>query len=199
MAVTSASVWTLTRRSPEKPNWALHLIPLLEGKARAAYVAMDAEDACDYQKVKSAVLRKYEINKETYRQRFRDCAVRANETPRELYTRLKGLYEKWMTPREITKEQIGDTIIMEQDLKMVNPELHSWLIERSPISTDQAVTLAEAYIAARQAEGKFWLGDLSTPRYSCEPGKLGDGYGSGSKPQVFRSSTQGYRQSSAKN
>uniref|UniRef100_A0AAR2IWM4 SCAN box domain-containing protein n=1 Tax=Pygocentrus nattereri TaxID=42514 RepID=A0AAR2IWM4_PYGNA len=136
-------------------SWALHLIPLLEGKARAAYVAMDAEDACDYQKVKSAVLRKYEINKETYRQRFRDGAVRANETPRELYTRLKGLYEKWMTPREKTKEQIGDTIIMEQYLKMVNPELRSWIIERSPTSTDQAVTLAEAYIAARQAEGKF--------------------------------------------
>uniref|UniRef100_A0AAR2KTM4 SCAN box domain-containing protein n=1 Tax=Pygocentrus nattereri TaxID=42514 RepID=A0AAR2KTM4_PYGNA len=103
----------------------------------------------------SAVLRKYEINKETYRQRFRDGAVRANETPKELYTRLKGLYEKWMTPHEKTKEQIGDTIIMEQYLKMVNPELRSWIIECSPTSTDQAVTLAEAYIAARQAEGKF--------------------------------------------
>ncbi|KAL7880830.1 hypothetical protein SRHO_G00030840 [Serrasalmus rhombeus] len=114
----------------------------------------------------------------------------------ELYTRLKGLYEKWVTPHEKTKEQIGDTIIMEQYLKMVNPELRSWIIERSPTSTDQAVTLAEAYIAARQAEGKFRLGDLSTPRYSYEPGKFGDGYGSGSKPQVFRSSTQGYRQSS---
>uniref|UniRef100_A0AAR2JZZ1 SCAN box domain-containing protein n=1 Tax=Pygocentrus nattereri TaxID=42514 RepID=A0AAR2JZZ1_PYGNA len=110
------------------------------------------KDACDYQKVKNAVLRKYEINKETYRQHFRDCAVR----------------------------QIGDTIIMEQYLKMVNPELCSWIIEHSPTSTDQAVTLAEAYT----------VGDLSMPWYSCEPDWFGDGYGSGSKPQVFRSSTQ---------
>ncbi|KAL7859535.1 hypothetical protein SRHO_G00146820 [Serrasalmus rhombeus] len=61
---------------------------------------------------------------------------------------------------------------------MVSPELRSWIIEHSPTSTDQAVTLAEAYIAARQAEGTFRLGDLSTPRATSviklKPQRLSD-------------------------
>ncbi|KAF7659818.1 hypothetical protein LDENG_00292700 [Lucifuga dentata] len=37
-------------------EWALHLAPLLTGKVRVAYVAMDLEDTMNYFKVKSAVL-----------------------------------------------------------------------------------------------------------------------------------------------
>uniref|UniRef100_A0AAR2K8E8 Uncharacterized protein n=1 Tax=Pygocentrus nattereri TaxID=42514 RepID=A0AAR2K8E8_PYGNA len=79
----------------------------------------------------------YEINKETYRQRFRDCAVQDGETPRELFTRLKSFYEKWMTPQAKSKE-IGATIIMEQYLSMVSPELRRWIIERNPSTAEEA-------------------------------------------------------------
>ena len=65
-----------------------------------------------------------------------------------------------MAPREKTKEQI-DTIILEQYLQMINPDLRSWILESSPASTLQAVELAEAYASARQAEGTFELGKCS--------------------------------------
>ena len=40
----------------------------------AAYTALTPEDAVVYKKVKKAILRRYEISEETYRQRFRqDC------------------------------------------------------------------------------------------------------------------------------
>uniref|UniRef100_A0A8B9JUR6 SCAN box domain-containing protein n=1 Tax=Astyanax mexicanus TaxID=7994 RepID=A0A8B9JUR6_ASTMX len=126
-------------------SWALHLVPLLDGKARAAYVAMDSADIGDYQKVKDAILRKYEINKDTYRRRFRSSGGREEETLRELYTRLKGHYEKWMAPQETSKEEIGDAIVLEQFLRVVKPDLRSWIIERSPESTLHAVEMAEAY------------------------------------------------------
>jgi hypothetical protein len=51
-------------------SWALYLVPLLSGKARAAYVAMDILDTRDYAKVKQAILTKYEIDPEAYRHRF---------------------------------------------------------------------------------------------------------------------------------
>ena len=37
-------------------SWALCLVPLLSGKAHAAYVAMDILDTRDYAKVKQAIL-----------------------------------------------------------------------------------------------------------------------------------------------
>lgn len=51
-------------------DWVFRLLPLLTGKARGAYVHMDVDDAHEYDKVKTAVLKKY-INPETYRHRFR--------------------------------------------------------------------------------------------------------------------------------
>lgn len=53
-----------------KSEWVFRLIPLLTGKARGAYVHMDFDDSCDYDDVKPAILRKYDINPESYRQRF---------------------------------------------------------------------------------------------------------------------------------
>lgn len=42
-------------------NWALHLVPLLIGKDKAAYVAMEIEDPLVYDLVKRAILDKYKI------------------------------------------------------------------------------------------------------------------------------------------
>lgn len=43
-------------------DWAVRLVPLLMGKARAAYVHIDMVDSLDYEKVKAAILAKYDIN-----------------------------------------------------------------------------------------------------------------------------------------
>ena len=83
-------------------EWALHLAPLLAGKARSAYVAMDINDTLDYEKVKGAVLQKFEICAETYRVRFRSSFPGEEETPKELQVRLKDQYDKWMTPKKKT-------------------------------------------------------------------------------------------------
>lgn len=40
-------------------DWAVRLAPLLTGKARAAYVCMEQENALDYEQVKEAILDKY--------------------------------------------------------------------------------------------------------------------------------------------
>ena len=52
-------------------RWAFKLAPQLTGKAQQAYAALNADDAAKYEEVKSAILRRYDISEETYRQRFR--------------------------------------------------------------------------------------------------------------------------------
>ncbi len=66
-------------------DWAVRLVPLLTGKARSAYVHMDMTESLDYEKVKAAILDKYDINSESYRLQFRSSDVGRDETPKELY------------------------------------------------------------------------------------------------------------------
>ncbi|KAK2858553.1 hypothetical protein Q5P01_003173, partial [Channa striata] len=68
-----------------RQEWAVRLIPLLTGKARSAFIAMNP------------VLRKFEINTETYRQKFRSYETPTEESPQELYIGLKDLFCKWVT------------------------------------------------------------------------------------------------------
>ncbi|KAL3977676.1 G protein-coupled receptor [Sarotherodon galilaeus] len=157
-------------------EWALHLAPLLSGKARAAYVAMDTEETMDYDKVKTAVLEKFEISAETYRIRFRNMTVKDDETPKELRTRLKDLYEKWMLPKEKTKDQIGDVIVMEQFLRVLNPELRTWVKERNPTTSKEAAEMAEAFLAARRPQRGYMVGKPSSANVFVGKSGGGNGY-----------------------
>ncbi|XP_068069442.1 uncharacterized protein isoform X2 [Danio rerio] len=132
-----------------KADWAFHLIPLLTGRARAAYVQMDLDDSTEYDKVKAAILVKYDINAETYRLRFRSLTVLPSEAPKELYTRLKDLYGKWIKPKGKTTEEVGEIIILEQYLRMLSPELQVWIRERDPTTAAEAAALADVFVAAR--------------------------------------------------
>uniref|UniRef100_A0A3Q1F2Z4 Gypsy retrotransposon integrase-like protein 1 n=2 Tax=Acanthochromis polyacanthus TaxID=80966 RepID=A0A3Q1F2Z4_9TELE len=145
-----------------REEWALHLAPLLNGKAHAAYVAMDIDETMNYVMVKKAILEKYEISTETYRLRFRSTTREEEETPRELQTCLKDLYDKWMVPRQKTKEQIGDAIVMEQFLRVLSPDLRTWVKERNPSSSRKAAEMAEAFLAARRPL-KSYIPPRTTP------------------------------------
>lgn len=133
-----------------KADWAFHLIPLLTGKARGAFVHMDVDLSMNYDQVKQAILQKYDINSETYRQRFRSLQVEPEETPKELYIRLKELYGKWVQPKGKTVGQINEIIILEQYLRMLSPELQVWIKEHDPKSAEEAASLADVFVAARR-------------------------------------------------
>ncbi|KAG1933522.1 gag-pol fusion protein [Pimephales promelas] len=138
-----------------RSEWALQLVPLLTGKARSAYVHMDIEETLDYDQVKSAILSKYAINPETYRQRFRSLEIEPDETPKELYVRLKELYEKWVQPKGKTVEAVAEVIILEQYLRMLSPELQVWVREHNPSSAVEAASLADVFVAAR-SRSQVW-------------------------------------------
>lgn len=132
-----------------KSDWVFHLIPVLTGKARSAYVHMDMDDADDHECVKEAILKKYDINPETYRQRVCSTNIEPGGTPKELYVRLKELYGKWIQPRGKTVKDVGEIIILEQYLHMLSPVLQVWIREHNPQSAAEAAQLAEMFVAAR--------------------------------------------------
>lgn len=158
-------------------DWAVRLAPLLTGKARAAYVAMDSTEALEYSKLKEAILAKFNINKETYRVNFRTAEVKGEETPKELYVRLRDLYRRWLEPQKRSKEEIGELIIMEQFLRLLSPDLQVWLKERDPKTAEEASSLADVFVAARRKNEPWtyaqWKAnrDSGRPRHQSAPPK----------------------------
>ena len=80
----------------QRERWVFKLAPQLSGKAQQAYAAMNPEEAQDYDSLKEAILRRYDVNEESYRQKFRSATRKQGETNRELTARLQDLTDKWM-------------------------------------------------------------------------------------------------------
>ena len=62
--------WTSKQRGWPEDVWAMQLKGLLTGKAMAAYANLGTESTNDYQAVKQAILRQYQVNAKTHRQQF---------------------------------------------------------------------------------------------------------------------------------
>ena len=105
--------------------WAYKLAPQLTGKAQQAYAALSAEDAAKYPEVKAAILRRYDINEETYRQRFRETRKKTGESYNELVIRLQDQFKKWTMGCK-TVEEVSEKIVTEQLLNMMPSDLRIW-------------------------------------------------------------------------
>ncbi len=134
-----------TWRWPED-EWSYRLVPLLTGQALEAYLAMDEDRAEIYADLKEALLEKFNISPETYRQRFRAVSTPAGESPTEMYNRLWNLYRCWVRPEE--KEKIGETIVLEQWYRV-------WVKEHEPTTGLDAAKLAQQYINAHRGSQRF--------------------------------------------
>ena len=105
-----------------KPRWTYKLAPQLSGKAQQAFAAMDRDKAGDYDEVKAAILRRYNINNGTYRQRFRGATRKVGESHRELVIRLQDAAQKWMKDCH-TIEELREAIVVEQLLNRLPEDI----------------------------------------------------------------------------
>ncbi|XP_070401407.1 uncharacterized protein [Nothobranchius furzeri] len=144
--------------------------PRIPEKALEAYAGMDEDQSDSYDAIKAAVLSKFNVTEEIYRYRFRSTSVPVGETVRETYNRIKGLSKRWMRPDSRSKEEIGETIILEQYLRVLQPDVRTWVKENNPRTGEEAANLAERYLAAhreparsRTAVGRPRFGEVKPP------------------------------------
>ena len=127
-------------------RWSFKLAPQLVGKAQQAY------EAADYGKLKEAILRRYDINEESYRQRFRAAKKKEGETNRELAARLEDLVEKWLHACK-DRAEVMDTVVLEQLLIETLPtDVRIFVKERQPKTSEEAAKLADDYCMARKQD-----------------------------------------------
>ena len=143
---------TMTAYEVNRQRWVYKLAPQLSGKAQQAYAAMSSEEAVDYERVKAAILKRYDINEETYRLRFRSVMKSLDESHREVAVRVKDLAKKWLK-QQATAEAVVEVVAQEQLLNTLPSNVRVWVRERKPTTCLEAGQLADDYAQARRQAG----------------------------------------------
>lgn len=133
--------------------WTLLLQSVLVGKAQEAYSALSIEQSTDYEMVKSAILRAYELVPEAYRQRFRNLGKLDKQTYVEFAKEKEALFSRWCKSQKAeTKEDLQQLILLEE-FKNCLPDVICTYINEQKVSTlDRAAVLADEFTLTHKTE-----------------------------------------------
>ena len=143
-----------TAQKWEPDTWATGLSALLQGKAFDVYALMPKEDALNYDKLKVALSKRYELTEEGFKRKYKKCRPENGETFQQFTTRMKSYFTQLIDMASIEKsyEGLQDLILREQLTFVCNRELELFLREREPKSLEQASKLADQYKEARYVD-----------------------------------------------
>ncbi|KAL0153990.1 hypothetical protein M9458_050705, partial [Cirrhinus mrigala] len=127
--------------------WPLLLQCKLVGKAQEVCSALTIEQSLDYDSVKAAVLRAYELVPEAYRQKFRKHVKNPSQTFVEFAREKTTLFEKWCTASKITTlEQLKELILVEEFKNCISEKIVVYLNEQKASSLSEAAIFADEFV-----------------------------------------------------
>ena len=144
-----------------KECWSMLLQTALTGKAQRAYATLPTENCADYDLVKAAVLKSFELVPEAYRQKFRTQRKTENQSYVEFLREKENALDKWCDSKRIDgdAEKLRQLILAEEFLNCV-PEVRVHLSERKTDVTHEMAALADEYILThRKTKEKTFTGN----------------------------------------
>ena len=87
-----------------KESWVLLLQSVLVGKAQEIYGSLSVEQSSNYEHVKEAILKAYELVPEAYRQKFRNYLKYDSKTHIEFARETENLFNRWCHSKEIGQD-----------------------------------------------------------------------------------------------
>ena len=145
-----------------KECWSMLLQTVLTGKAQRAYATLPTENCADYDLVKAAVLKSFELVPEAYRQKFRTQRKTENQSYVEFLTEKENALDKWCDSKRIDgdAEKLRQLILAEEFLNCVPEEVRVHLSERKTDVTYEMAALADEYILThRKTKEKTFTGN----------------------------------------
>ena len=87
----------------------------MQGEALDVY-ALPIEDALDYDNLKRALLKRYELTQEGFKRKYKKCRPEKGETFQQFTTRMKSYLNRWIDMSGIEKsyEALQDLILQDQ-------------------------------------------------------------------------------------
>nr|XP_022307941.1 uncharacterized protein LOC111113940 [Crassostrea virginica] len=141
----------------DKSDWALSLCALIRGKVLDVFALMPKTEALDYNVLKTALLRRYELTDDGFKKKFRSCRPEQCETFSQFSVRLSTYFDRWidMTKTPRTFHGLYDLMLRDQFLHVASQDLKLFLKERLPDNINKMSQLADQYKDAR---------DMSAPQ-----------------------------------
>ena len=68
----------------------------MTGRGQQTYKALSDDDAKGYDAIKAAVLERYDVNTEAFRQQFREARLKNRKPPKKFVQRLQSLAGNWL-------------------------------------------------------------------------------------------------------
>ena len=133
---------------------AVVLSAYLRGAALEVYNRLSVDDSNNYNLLKSALLRKYEVTSESCRREFRRIALKEGETYNDVRVKLETCLSRWLKLDGSTEsfEGLRDLIIRDQLLEVFPQDLKIHVKELGLKSSAEYVATADRYRDAHKID-----------------------------------------------
>ncbi|XP_064469791.1 uncharacterized protein LOC135384523 [Ornithodoros turicata] len=134
-----------------KEQWATALSVCLAGESLGVFARLTPEDSANYDQVKKALLQRFRLTAEGFRERFRNGKPEDGETGTQFAARLSNLFDRWVDISETKKDYEGlrDLLITEQFIKGCPSKLATFLRERKTGTLTELATMADRFLEAQ--------------------------------------------------
>jgi len=79
-----------------KGQWAVYMSALLKGKALEVYSRLPVKHAHDYEILKDALLKRFNLTEEGFKQKFKSARAEVGEAPTQFIARLENYLMRWL-------------------------------------------------------------------------------------------------------
>ena len=167
-----------------KESWVLLLQSVLVGKAQEIYGSLSVEQSSNYEHVKEAILKAYELVPEAYRQKFRNYLKYDSKTHVEFAREKENLFNRWCHSKEIGQDfkKLKQMVLLEKFKDKVRPDIRSHLDEQKVEELEKAAIMADDYALTHKMSSKS--GNPQQKRY----------HGSGNRENISRNMDDRKRQ-----
>ena len=167
-----------------KESWVLLLQSVLVGKAQEIYGSLSVEQSSNYEHVKEAILKAYELVPEAYRQKFRNYLKYDSKTHVEFAREKENLFNRWCHSKEIGQDfkKLKQLDLLEEFKDKVRPDIRSHLDEQKVEELEKAAIMADDYALTHKMSSKS--GNPQQKRY----------HGSGNRENISRNMDDRKRQ-----
>lgn len=133
-----------------KDQWAVYLSALLKGRALEVYSRLPVKEAQNYDILKDALLKRFNLTEEGFKQKFKSAKPENNEAPAQFLARLENYLMRWIELANVEKdfEGLKNLVVREQYLESCSVQLAIFLRERKPKDLDELASIAEQYLEA---------------------------------------------------
>ncbi|KAM9321203.1 uncharacterized protein PAF06_005766 [Gastrophryne carolinensis] len=133
-----------------RDQWARYLTPGLKGKALEVFADLPMDCDGDYDKIKEALVKRYNLTLEVYRKRFRTVQRSHHDSYADVLSNLRTAFNQWVRGLSIsTFADLADLMIKDQLLHICSADVRQFILTKEPKTSDQAADFADLYVASR--------------------------------------------------